>query len=271
MNGMRRLVVLLAHAVAGGLPAVPPAGAEPGTFVLTGTRSGWVDVTVPGEMELTLHDATIETSGRFGGFYAQQISATLGREYRGRTAGLLALRDVMATGELSRPEFLALSRMSPGVIRFYLIADGPTTVTFHPSQGLPERTVRPVRRTAAAVALTPLRRSGETWYASVPLRLPKRAIAAVALRADGERTRLAEPMFCVARRREECQAGDVPLGGLDGRPADRAAAGASYWLVAYSPVALAGAFARDARWSLAPGPAALVQRAVGVRFVLTLA
>lgn len=215
MTGMRGVVALLALAAAG-LTAAPARSAD--ALVLTGSTSGWVEVRVPGESAADLSRVDVSTKGRFGGFLAEQVT-TVGNHahYQGRLTGHLLLRGLTA-----EPIHLGdVPSVAPGLVRFYLIADGPTTVTISPMGGptFLKGTYRPARRTTASVTAAPMTRADGAWSRVESVLLRKRAFALTAVVAEGTLPAAAQAESCFTKT-ATCTDPVTRLPVLDGRSTD---------------------------------------------------
>lgn len=272
MKTVRSAVAALA--VAAGLLAAPAEAAPFELVRLEGSRSGWVEVTIPGTRTYSVQDVRIETRGRFAGYYAEQLTTTAGDQHRGARTGLLSLRDLSVPGKRRSAILLGIPRLGAGTLRFYLLADGPTTVritTDSPPEGaLPA--VRPRRLVTPRVVSGSLRPDGDRWASTLGVTLPRGALTVAGMLAYGDLLDAAEAHVCVA---EHCDQRD-PVGdrvrGI-GQPGDpdalRADDASRLWWVAYRPGALP-AGRRAARFSLA-GPLGGVRGGVVAVFTLPLA
>lgn len=271
MKTVRSAVAALA--VAAGLLAAPAEAAPFELVRLEGSRSGWVDVTIPGQKTYAVQDVRIETRGRFGGYYAQQLTSTAGEQWAGAQAGVLALRDLGVPGKRPRQVLLGAPQLSAGTVRFYLIADGPTTVritTGSPPEGtLPA--VRPRRFVTPRIVSGSLRPDGDAWASTLGVTLPTWGLTVAGMLAYGDLLDAAEARVCVA---EHCDERDpvhdrVRGIGQTGDPdAFRATDPSRLWAFAYRPGALSPG-RRPARFSIA-GPVSAVRGGVVAAFTLPL-
>lgn len=266
---------LAALAVAAGLLAAPAEAAPYELVRLEGSRSGWVEVTIPGRWTYPIYDVEIRTRGRFAGYYAEQLTSTAGEQYAGAQAGTLSLRDLSVPGKRRSQVLLGVPRLTSGTVRFYLVADGPTTVRITtdspPDEVLP--VVRPRRFVTPRVVSGSLRPDGDRWAGTLGVTLPRGALIVAGMLAYGDLLDAAEAHVCVA---EHCDQRD-PVGdrvrGI-GQPGDpdsmvRADDPSRLWWLAYRPGGLS-AGRRVARFSLA-GPLGGVRGGVVAVFSLPLA
>lgn len=262
---MRLRAVLLAALTTGALLHVPAVAAE-NQIILTGTRSGWVDVDTMGE--IGVEPPVITTNGRFGGFYVEQISTHpgYGTSFPGGWVGVRGLSP--------RPDRLDQMRIGGapqtfrGRIRLYLIADGKTTVTIRTRnfQGGRYAVKHP---TQVHLRLTPLAQRGEVWQATSPLRLAKKAVALAAVHVTGDGSALSDVAVCLRDAQGPCPDYDPLL------PHTGTAAGGGFgpedseqrW--EYAPYA--GFHSGNVVASATVDPELPVRRAVLAAFSLTLA
>ncbi|HVF04616.1 MAG TPA: hypothetical protein VNA20_07250 [Frankiaceae bacterium] len=270
---MRRLP-LAALATAAATLAAPAGAAPPNEFVLRGNRTAWVDVKVGGG-GLNLGSVMIETRGRFAGVYGEQIES-INPQSVGKTQGWLYLRSFTTSGGDPEPVRVGRDAFDPGVVRLYLIADGPTTVwvdTHTPTRLNPEPK-HPV--TAAAGAVT-LARSGDALAGRTALPVAQRSFTFAGLLAEGTLPALAEAEVCV-NRAAACPQPPVPAPMRSGlfqtgsgwNDVSEVTGPRWAWTSGYDPqFAMAERGRNTARFSLTH--AAEIRRAVGVAFTLTLA
>jgi hypothetical protein len=131
--------------------------APPDELVLTGTRSASADVTVKADTRLHIDRVTTTAKGQFVGFYVEAVDVPFARRTeRGRRHGVVKVRDWHAPGQppvafsFTAPD-PAGNVLLPGRYRFYLLADGPSTVRIPTSGGLSGR-LTPSKPAHAAVA-----------------------------------------------------------------------------------------------------------------------
>jgi hypothetical protein len=129
-----RLVSTIAVAAALLIPSVAQATGTPTTrakLVLTGSRTASVDVTLRSPIVIDAPASNMTSPGRFFGFYAEAIDKPFGERYdEGNAAGFVTLRDYHPPGQEGNSLNLASPKLTlnAGRYRFYLVADGPTTV-----------------------------------------------------------------------------------------------------------------------------------------------
>lgn len=171
------LVPVLVLLTAG--PGLPAVAAPQGTVELTGSRSAWVDVTLPRVATIDYTRSTFVGKGRFVGFYAERVDVAAAQRYRiGATIGAVTLRDFHTPGEPAITEDLAPfdnnghnRRLQPGRYRFYLLADGSARVRLALA-GAPRLSLRPRNpATASAVARSDILRSSLEASSSLPFRV----------------------------------------------------------------------------------------------------
>lgn len=156
---MRRTATIAAIcAVAAGMSparAVPPAG----RLVLSARSTASIDLTLDRAVDLDLRQATVSGRGRFQGFYVERVDIpAASRGDDSSTTGVVSLRDYH---EPDAPEARSLSlgdaltaHLQPGRYRFYVLADGPSSVTI-PGTGLRSRTLTAARPASASAVVEP--------------------------------------------------------------------------------------------------------------------
>ena len=212
---MPRLRALVAAALTLGAVVLPRAEAAP-EWVLSGSRTAYVDVTLDTSVALT-EPPTVTTRGRFAGVYVEQLSFRAPPQPGRQRAqgGWVAVRGLASDpARLDPMRIGGMGDFQPGVVRVYLIADGPTSVHL-PHSGAPElRSLRPTRPAHASARVTPLAERDGVWSAALPMRLPLRNVALAAVQVTGERSVLADATVCVRSPRAACPEPFLPpLGG----------------------------------------------------------
>jgi len=151
-----RLRTLLVAALLGGVTlAIPVQAAGPQALTLEGSRTAWVELTLPEPTTFDMQHLAITNKGRFAGFYVEAIDPRLRTEWTAAAGlGAVLLRDLHAPGEggitleLAHPDGATLAA---GRYRLYLIADGTASVRI-PISGSLGRRLRPTTPTTADVA-----------------------------------------------------------------------------------------------------------------------
>jgi hypothetical protein len=155
---LRHLRTLIACAVlaVGAVPMAAEAAPHAELF-LTGMRTASIDVTVGPDTRLHLDAVATSTNGRFVGFYVEAVDVPFARRTEaGRRHGVVNVRDWHAPGQAPVPFSFTPPDPSgnvllPGRYRFYLLADGPSTVRI-PTSGPLRGRLAPSRPAQAAAA-----------------------------------------------------------------------------------------------------------------------
>lgn len=222
--------------------AVPQAAAAPPNdgLVITGNRTAYVDHYFP--MGVQFYGVTVETRGRFGGFYAQQLTSSYGGAPV-RSGGTVAIRGLSPNPDVMAPMQFGSGghSMDPGLVRIYLLADGPTTVRIDTNSGPGYGTLKPTKPAHAKAQVGNLRRVDTVWLGTLPVNVGKQSAALVAVQARGELARAADVVLCVRDREQVCKDEDpVPsLGEEAGTSSVASLDQESRWYVGKDPVRLA--------------------------------
>lgn len=195
-----RLRAVLAAALTLGALAVPRAGAAPNEIVLTGSRSGWVVIESSYQV---FGEPVVETKGRYGGYYAEVLSAIGGGDPEFQSGGWLAIRGLATDSQRLVPQPLwRTPQTRPGVIRFYLIADGPTTVRIRTNGPTRGEIYVPTHPAATQFRLAPMTQRAGRWYGDLPLRVPKGGASLAVAQAGGDVGIVAADAYVCLRPRD---------------------------------------------------------------------
>jgi len=202
MRGTRILLAALAVLSAS---VVTPAEGLP-QLTITGRTSGWVDVRVPagGEENIAVERIQVTTSGRFGGV----VVTTPHAPGIFQTVGSLVVRDFTAPGFAPRPISVGVPtlRVTGGqIMRVYLVADGPTTVSF-PTSVAPGRTLRVTKRASVGVTVAALPKIGDAWSRTSRVTTRGSAIVLAGVLAEQNAVALSDVDLCVTPPGAACDA-----------------------------------------------------------------
>lgn len=265
---MPRLRAVVAAALVTGALAVPHAEAAPREFVLTGSRTSYVDIDL--DWQLVPSAVVVETRGRYGGVVFQQLSTRSQASFL-RAGGIVSVRGLSPDPDRMSTERIGDGAYAePGRVRVYLIADGPTTVRFEADGPTRPRALKPARRAVSAMRVARLTARDGVWSAAAPFAVAPTSLSLAALQVRGERSWAAAVSLCLREPRATCPepvaggrfsgtgAGDAGTGPLDPEQS---------W--AYAPVS-----AQSPRGSLVASatvdPLEPLSRAVLVAFTLDL-
>jgi hypothetical protein len=132
--------------------------------------------------------------------------------------GWVALRGLSA--DKSRMDPLVLNQpatVQPGMVRIYLVADGPTTVKIERDGG-PQGTVgfRPTQPASAQGRVAPLKGAGGVWSGTIPMTVREGSVALSAVQVTGTVSMLSDVTVCVRRPNDACPV--APLNRLFAEP-----------------------------------------------------
>ncbi|HVF19392.1 MAG TPA: hypothetical protein VNA14_04020 [Mycobacteriales bacterium] len=128
----------------------PPAHAAPTRLVVSGTRSGYVDVTFPKPFEVDTYGWVDSRSGVFGGFWVERIGQPAGEVPDQFGVIRFTRDDAVATARVSKPAPQGGGAVvyGAGRYRIHAVADGKFSMSL-PVTGL-ARTLRVSPRVATA-------------------------------------------------------------------------------------------------------------------------
>lgn len=204
-----RLRTLLAVALTAGALAAPQAHAAPRETVVSGSTTGYVDVDV--RYSGVVHLNGIETRGRFGGVYLQQLTRKSGGPPETLPlGGFVAIRGLSPNGDsMDAMPLYRVPYVEWGRVRIYLVADGPTTVRLD-FGGMNLAPLRPTRRTSAKAVVTAVPRAGAGWSGTVPIQVAPFATSLVALQVRGELATYADATVCLRQPDATCPDSATP-------------------------------------------------------------
>jgi hypothetical protein len=144
-------------------------------------------------------------AGRYGGFYAVQRSRPPGTGAIDGAGGVMRLRR-FDTDVAPAEVVTGYPVFSTGVVRLYLVADGPTTVRIR-TDGF-RASVRPRHRAAARVSVAPLRAAPDGgWRASHLVSGGDRTVGASAVLLAADAAPAADVALCTAPPGATCSDG----------------------------------------------------------------
>lgn len=191
--------------------ALPPAGAA-GTpyLVVSGTRSGYVDVTFAKPFEVDTYGWIDTRKGRFGGFWAERIGQPAGETPDQFGVIRITRGDLVATARVAKvPPRGEPTAYAAGRYRIHAVADGPFTLAL-PVTGI-ARTIRVSPRVFtprprfSAVPATPVP-GNPAWEAREPITVgPARSVAISISFVRWRDSALVENVLCVTKTGGRCE------------------------------------------------------------------
>lgn len=190
------------------------------SIILTGSRTGYVDLTFTGPVTLDEFRAKFEYSGTYSGWFIHKLGEAV--DTAGDEAGSAAIRSLVPAGDPpTSPSFEFAFGFNPelsaGSYRLYLLSDGPSTVTI-PVEGISKDIrFRPRARTfsfAETIDFPPAGPGGTYVRAQtrIPIVLdPSFMVTTMALAYADPGAQVISIGTCVVVGEDECDGG--PAGG----------------------------------------------------------
>lgn len=217
MKRMLAVVSVMAAIVVNSFTA--RAAPQPAILSLEGSRTASIDVTLKSKLtfDYTAASGSITGKGVYSGFYAEAIDkpAEL-RTADGSSVGLVSMRDYHGPGETAHVLNLAASfgtTLNAGRYRFYLLAQGPTSVRL-PISGATSYSLHPTKSAfASAVARTDILTDPVEAFNRQPLRLEgPRSVAVASLLVGRFRAYLGLLGACINTPGFDCGQGRTTAG-----------------------------------------------------------